>query len=175
MTTPFIGEVQIFGFNYAPYGWALCNGATLNISQYSTLYSLLGTTYGGNGTSTFQLPNLATRAPCSQGTGLGLSQRTIGESFGEAAHTLISSEMPMHNHSAQAFAGAYTRSPQPAANAALTGSSAFAVYNNNQQPNTALLPAALATYGGSQPHENRQPFLAVNFCIALDGAYPAFS
>lgn len=176
MTTPYIGEVQIFGFNYAPYGWALCNGATLNISQYSTLYSLLGTAYGGNGTSTFQLPNLTTRAPCSQGTGLGLSQHVIGESFGEAAHTLVSNEMPVHNHSAQGFGGGGgTHAAQPTANAALTGSSIFEVYNNNQQPNTTLLPTTLATYGGSQPHENRQPYLAVNFCIALSGVYPSFS
>lgn len=174
MTTPFIGEVQIFGFNYAPYGWALCNGATVSISQYSTLYSLLGTAYGGNGTTTFQLPNLTTRAPCSQGTGLGLSQRVIGESFGEAAHTLISNEMPLHNHSAQGFGGSGSRSAQPAANAALTLSGIVEVYNNNQQPNTTLLPTSLSTYGGNQPHENRQPFLAVNFCIALDGVYPSF-
>ncbi|MBE1162469.1 phage tail protein [Dyella acidiphila] len=175
MTTPFLGEVQIFGFNFAPVGWALCNGATVSISQYSTLYSLLGTAYGGNGTSTFQLPNLTTRAPCSQGTGLGLTQRVIGEAFGEAAHTLISNEMPMHNHSAQGFGGTGTRSPQPATNAALTSSSVFEDYNNNQAANTTLLPATLATSGGNQPHENRQPYLALNFCIALSGAYPSFS
>lgn len=175
MTTPYIGEVQIFGFNFAPYGWALCNGATLSVSQYSTLYALLGTAYGGNGTSTFQLPNLTTRAPCSQGTGLGLSQRVIGEAFGEAAHTLISNEMPMHMHTAQGFGGSGTRSPQPAANAALTSSGFIEDYNNQQPPNTTLLPTTVSTYGGSQPHENRQPFLAVNFCIALAGAYPQFS
>ncbi|HTV84665.1 MAG TPA: tail fiber protein [Dyella sp.] len=175
MTTPFLGEVQIFGFNFAPYGWALCNGATLSISQYATLYSLLGTNYGGNGTTTFQLPNLTTRAPCSQGTGPGLSQRTIGEAFGEPAHTLISNEMPQHIHSAQGFGGAGTRSPQPAPNAALTSSGVFEVYNNNQAQNTTLLPTTLGTYGGSQPHENRQPFLALNFCIALSGVYPSFS
>ena len=175
MTTPYLGEVQIFGFNFAPYGWALCNGATLNISQYSALYSLLGTAYGGNGTSTFQLPNLTTRVPCSQGTGPGLSQRVIGEAFGEAAHTLISNEMPVHTHSALGFGGAGTRSPQPAANAAFTSSGLFEDYNNNQQPNTTLLPTTLSTYGGSQPHENCQLFLAVNFCIALSGAFPQFS
>ena len=175
MTTPYLGEVQIFGFNFAPYGWALCNGATLNISQYSALFSLLGTNYGGNGSSTFQLPNLTTRAPCSQGTGLGLTPRQIGESFGESAHTLISTEMPMHVHSAQAFGGTGTRSPQPAANASFTSSGLFEVYNNNQQSNTTLLPTTVATSGGSQPHENRQPYLAVNFCIALSGAFPSFS
>jgi microcystin-dependent protein len=175
MTTPFLGEVQIFGFNFAPYGWALCNGATLNISQYSTLYSLLGTNYGGNGQTTFQLPNLTTRSPCSQGTGLGLSQRVIGQAFGEPGHTLINGEMPMHTHSAQAFGGSGTRSPQPAANAALTGTGVFEEYNNSQPANTTLLPTTISTYGGSQPHENRQPYLAVNFCIALSGAYPQFS
>lgn len=175
MSTPFLGEVQIFGFNFAPYGWALCNGATLNISQYSALFSLLGTAYGGNGTNTFQLPNLTTRAPCSQGTGLGLSPRVIGQAFGEAAHSLSSNEMPMHIHSAQGFGGTGTRSPQPATNAALTSSGLFADYNNNQQPNTTLLPTTLSTYGGNQPHENRQPFLAVNFCIALSGTFPQFS
>lgn len=175
MTTPYLGEVQIFGFNFAPVGWALCNGATVSISQYSTLYSLLGTVYGGNGTTTFQLPNLATRAPCNQGTGLGLSQRVIGQAFGEAAHTVISNEMPMHIHTAQAFGGSGTRSPQPAANAALTGTGTFEDYNNNQPANTTLLPTTLSTYGGNQPHENRQPYLALNFCIALSGAYPSFS
>lgn len=175
MTTPYLGEVQIFGFNFAPYGWALCNGATLSISQYATLYALLGTAYGGNGTSTFQLPNLTARAPCSQGTGPGLTQRVIGQSFGESAHTLISNEMPMHNHTAQGCGGAGTRSPQPAANAALTSSGVFEEYNKDQQSNTTLLPSTLSIYGGSQPHENRQPFLAVNFCIALAGVYPQFS
>jgi microcystin-dependent protein len=175
MTTPFLGEVQIFGFSFAPYGWALCNGATLSVSQYSTLYALLGTTYGGNGTSNFQLPNLTTRAPCNQGTGPGLTQRTIGDAFGEPAHTLLSGEMPRHAHTAQAFGGTGTRSPQPAANAALTSSGVFEVYNNNQQQNTALLPATLSNYGGNQPHENRQPLLALNFCIALEGAFPSFS
>lgn len=177
MTTPYLGEVQIFGFNYAPYNWALCNGATLAISQYSTLYALLGTAYGGNGTSTFQLPNLTTRAPCSQGMGPGLSQRVMGQAFGEAAHTLISNEMPKHSHVPQAFGGTGTRSPQPAANAALTSSGVFEDYNNTQPPttNTTLLPTTVGIYGGSQPHENRQPFLAVNFCIALQGVYPNFS
>src|SRR5579859_6730154 len=100
MTEPFLGEVQIFGFNFAPYGWALCNGATLQISQSATLFSLIGTQYGGNGTSNFQLPNLTNRSPCSQGQGLGLTARVIGETFGEDSVTLIQSEMPLHIHTA---------------------------------------------------------------------------
>lgn len=174
MTTPFLGEVQIFGFNFAPAGWALCNGATVSISQYSALYALIGTSYGGNGTTSFSLPNLTNRAPCSQGTGPGLTPRTLGETFGESSHTLIANEMPAHSHSAQAFAGTGTRSPQPAANAALTSTGIFEEYNNNQVKNTMLLPTTLSNYGGSQPHENRQPFLALNFCIALQGVYPQF-
>jgi len=175
MTTPYIGEVQIFGFNFAPYGWALCNGTVANIQQYSTLYALIGTAYGGNGTTTFQLPNLVARAPCSQGTGLGLPERDIGEFFGEATHTLVPGEMPMHNHPAQGFSGAGTRSAQPAANAMLTTSGIFETYNKSQPANTTLAPTALGVDGGGQPHENRQPFLAVNFCIALEGVYPQFS
>jgi len=174
MTTPFVGEVQLFGFNFAPVDWALCNGATLAIAQNSVLYSLIGTYYGGNGQTTFQLPNLMARAACSQGTGPGLSQRTIGQSFGEFSHTLTSNEMPAHTHQAQGFAGTGKRSPAPAANAALTGTGIFEGYINNQAPNTQLAQGTVGPFGGDQPHENQQPYLAANFCIALSGEFPSF-
>lgn len=177
MTTPYIGEIQVFGFNFAPLGWAQCNGATLPLSQYSTLFSLIGTYYGGNGQTTFQLPNLTSRAACSQGQGLGLSQRTLGETFGEAAVSLITTEIPQHNHTFTVY-GQRTpasRTNVPKAGNGLTTPDLVGPFIANTVPNTTFAPNMLATSGNSQPHENRQPFLALNFCIALQGAYPSFS
>jgi microcystin-dependent protein len=177
MTEPFLGEVQIFGFNFPPYQWALCNGSTLSIQQNTALFSLIGTQYGGNGTSSFQLPNLAARAACSQGTGLGLTPRTMGETFGEASYTLNITEMPQHSHVLNAFVGGADL-PAPAAGSALSQSRSVTAYLGGAtppQPNTTLLPTVIGTAGGSQPHENRQPLLALNFCISMGGVFPAFN
>lgn len=176
MTSPYLGEVQIFGFNFAPRQWVLCNGATLSITQNTALFSLIGTTYGGNGTSTFQVPNLVNRAPCSQGQGPSLTNRVIGETFGEESVTLNPSEMPMHTHQARSFSGTgAAKGSSPGANASLSFGTTYEIYLPNPTPNTTLAPTSVTMIGGNLPHENRQPFLAVTFAMALAGNFPAFN
>lgn len=176
MTTPYVGEIQLFGFDFAPIGWAYCNGATLTIQQNSTLFALLGTTYGGNGTSNFQLPNLAGRAPCNQGQGVGLTQRTIGETFGENSVTLLASQIPAHTHALTLFQqnDAGKRSGTPASGNALSAPLKASPFATGGKADTPFAANSIGPAGGNQPHENRQPYLAVNFCIALQGAYPQF-
>ncbi len=177
MTTPFVGEIQIFGFNFAPVGWAQCNGALLPIAQNTALFSLLGTNYGGDGRTTFQLPNFAGRAACSQGQGAGLTQRAIGEPFGTEQVTLISGQIPMHTHGLNIYHQPNTalQADVPANGYGLTGPAATEPFvPNNPTPNTTLAGAVIGVTGGNLPHENRQPLLPLNFCIALQGAFPAF-
>lgn len=176
MTTPFLGEIQIFGFNFAPVGWAQCNGATLPIQQYTALFSLLGTNYGGNGTTTFQLPNFAGRAACSQGQSPGLTQRTIGEVFGADQVTLGIGEMPGHSHSVNVYhqPNAALQSNAPDNGYGLIGPANSLPFVPTPTANVTFAPTVIGTAGGSQPHENRQPLLPLNFCIALQGAFPAF-
>jgi microcystin-dependent protein len=177
MTQPYLGEIQIFGFNFAPRQWALCNGTTLAVSQNTALFSLLGTNYGGNGTSTFQLPNLTNRSPCSQGQGPGLTSRVIGETFGEDSVTLTQAEMPAHIHTA------VLHRTTVATNKAATPAAGYGLYVPadktsavpNGTPNTTFAPNMIGTTGGNQPHDNHQPYLALNFCIALYGNFPAFN
>jgi microcystin-dependent protein len=165
MTEPFIGEIQIFGFQFAPRGWALCNGQLLPINQNQALFSLLGTTYGGDGRTTFALPDLQGRVPLGVGAGY-----TQGERAGEESHTLITSEMPAHTHMPLAsLAAASTPSPADAT-WANTGAANYASSPNTQMAGNAVVPV-----GGSQPHENRSPYLTVNFCIALVGIFPSRS
>jgi len=175
MTEPFIGEIQLFGFNFAPRGWALCNGATLPIQQYTALFSLLGTQYGGNGQTTFQLPNLVSRSACNQGQAPGLSQRTIGETFGEQTVQLQTTEMPMHQHGITLYAqgDASKRAGSPVAGNAVSNPGASAPFVASG-PAATFAPNVIGVSGSSLPHENRQPFLAVNFCIALEGVFPSF-
>ena len=169
MADPFVAEIRIVPFNFAPRGWAFCDGQLLPISQNTALFSLLGTTYGGNGQSTFGLPNLQGRSPMHWGQGPGLSQRVIGEAGGQASVMLSSSEMPNHSHGLMAAAGnASTGTPSPTA--ALATASA-AVYGPPSDP-VAMSGSAVAAAGGAAPHENRQPFLTLNFVIALQGVYP---
>lgn len=179
MTEPFIGEIQIFGFNFNPRGWAFCNGATLPISQNTALFSLLGTSYGGNGQTTFQLPNFAGRAGCTQGQSPGLSPRSLGETFGVNTVTLTNNEIPLHNHGVVIYSqrDATRRAGTPSPNNALSVSSEAAAtsFLPGGSPNTSfganmIQPSA----GGGLPHENQQPYLGVNFCIALQGIYPSF-
>jgi microcystin-dependent protein len=179
MSDSFVGEIQVFGFSFAPIDWAQCNGATLPISQYSALYSLIGPAYGGNGTTTFQLPNLINNAACSQGQGPGLSLRNVGQAFGTAQVTLASSQTPIHNHTFVLFNQPDTtqRSNKPTTGSALAEPlqlqpfpRAGATANVTFAPNMALssgMPSPL-------PHENRQPSLAINYCICLVGQFPPF-
>jgi microcystin-dependent protein len=177
MTSPFLGEIQIFGFNFAPIQWAAASGATVSISQFSGLFSLLGTQYGGNGTTNFQLPNLVGRAACNQGGGSGITQRVIGETFGEFNVGLTTQTIPAHSHTMilNAPPSGATSTPGPVAGAALArfGGTAALVANNPPAP-VSLNPAAVNTTGGNVAHPNQQPFLALNFCIALSGVYPSF-
>ncbi|HCH0556886.1 TPA: phage tail protein [Pseudomonas aeruginosa] len=178
MTEPYVGEIQLFGFDYNPYGWALCNGATLPITQNTVLYSLLGVAYGGNGSSTFQLPNFAARSACQQGAGPGLTPHTLGSNFGSASVSLQSTQIPMHQHGINAFsqADATKKTGTPASGVALSSLNV-----NTERPFLAVAPdrqfspTMLVPTGTGQAHENRQPYLAVNFCIALQGDYPVFN
>jgi len=167
----FISEIRIFGFNFPPKGWAACNGQTMAISQNQALFSLLGTTYGGNGVTTFALPNLQGRIPVHQGQGLGLSSYQLGSVGGEQAHTLTLGETPAvpHSHTLQAVSEAAT------ANTA-TSSTYLAAQAATYGPPTNLVSMAaseIGSSGGGQPHPNMQPYLVLNFCICLQGLFPS--
>jgi microcystin-dependent protein len=175
MTSPFLGEVQIFGFGYAPYQWSICNGALVGVRQNSALFALLGVNYGGDGTQTFGLPNLFEQAACSQGQGPGLSRRVVGEPFGLASVSLNSSEMPAHNHTTGPFAGrGSTKTPGPTTGAFLSTGTSKTFFAPPVSPNAVMAPGEIGISGSSQPHENRQPFLALNYSIALAGDFPSF-
>ncbi|MDR6674713.1 tail fiber protein [Xanthomonas sp. 1678] len=177
MTEPYLGEIQLFGFDFNPVGWALCNGAMLPVQQNSALFSLLGTAYGGNGSNTFQLPNFCGRASCEQGQGPGLTSRQRGDTFGAAGVSLQTTQIPPHQHAATMFAqpDRTKKSGTPTAGAALSalGSSTARPFVT-AAPNAQFAPTALQPTGTGAAHQNQQPYLAVNFCIALSGTYPAF-
>jgi microcystin-dependent protein len=168
---PFVAEIRIFGFNFAPRGWATCDGQLLPISQNTALFSLLGTTYGGDGKTTFALPQLGRSAPMHPGQGPGLSERFLGEVGGTETVTLIQSEMPVHSHALKA-------SPDPGDNTvpgqptSLAGSIGGNVYGNTSSGQT-MAPEALTPLVAGGPHNNMQPYLALNLCIALQGVFPA--
>jgi microcystin-dependent protein len=170
MSEPFIGEVRAFGFNFAPRGWALCQGAVLPLAQNTALFALLGTTYGGDGRSTFALPDLRGRMAMGFGQGPGLSRRELGETPGAPTHTLTTAEVPAHGHSLNAVASATTGTPGPTVALANTANGAPAY--RTPGATVALSAASLNAVGGAQPHENRQPYLGLNFCIALQGIFP---
>jgi microcystin-dependent protein len=161
MGTPFLGELKLMSFNFAPKGWALCNGQFMPINQNQALFSLLGTMYGGNGQTTFALPELRGRVPMHLGNGF-----TQGESGGQEAHTVTSSEMPAHNHLVNASnTGGNSSNPTMLAQA----SEAY----NAPVSLTPLPPGTVTNVGGGQAHENRQPFLTLSWCIALIGIFPS--
>ena len=164
MSTPFLGEIKIVSFNFAPKGWALCNGQLLPINQNQALFSLLGTTYGGNGQTTFALPNLQGRTPLHVGAGF-----ILGQSSGEEVHTLISSEMPAHTHAA--VASSNTADQTSPANNYWAVSGSYTAYAGS--PNETMAPQAVGPAGGSQPHANLSPYLVLNFVIALQGIFPS--
>ena len=167
MSTPFLAEIKMFAGNFAPLGWALCDGSLLSIAEYDALYALMGTTYGGDGITTFGLPDLRGRTPIHQGRGIGLSDRTLGEKGGTEAVTLLSTQMPSHRHDALHAATATSSSPSGTRWAA----EASAGYSD-AAPNAVLATGALAPAGGGQPHENMPPFVTVNFIIFLFGIFP---
>jgi len=169
MADQFLGEIRTFPFNFAPTGWAVCAGQVLPISQNTALFSLLGTMYGGNGTSTFALPDLRGRVPMMHGQGPGLSPHDQGETGGEESVTLLQSEIPAHTHGLAAHANDPGDVAIPNANAT------FAAATGAYQPsaNVTLDPSALAPTGGTQPHNNLMPYLTLQYCIALQGIYPS--
>jgi microcystin-dependent protein len=168
MSNPFVAEIRIFPFNFPPKGWAFCNGQLLPISQNTALFSLLGTFYGGDGKSTFALPNLQGMAPIFWGQGPGLSQYDLGQSGGTEAVTLLDTEMPAHPHSLRAVEddGSFLT----AANMLLAAGNQM--YVSPAATDATLAFQALAPAGGSQPHNNMMPYLTLNFCIALQGIFP---
>jgi microcystin-dependent protein len=178
MTDQFVGEIRIFGFNFAPTGWATCDGQTLAISQNTALFSLIGTYYGGNGTSTFQLPNFQGNTGVNQGTGPGLSPYVIGEQTGTTTVTLLQVNLPIHNHTINTQdAGFSTQGLHaPTSTAYLGGSEPDRLYNTQTTPpQTTFNAAAISPAGAASPvpHENMQPYLVLLFCIALQGVYPS--
>lgn len=170
MADPFVAEIRIFPFNFAPKGWAWCDGQLMPLSQNTALFSLLGTTYGGNGKSNFALPDLQGRAPMHPGQGPGLSLHDLGETGGSETVTLLESEIPSHSHSLRVSQGdAIEISPNGQLFATGTGGiGAYATLS----PLTQLSPNAIAPAGGDQPHNNMQPYLTFYFCIALQGVFP---
>ena len=163
MAEPFLAEIRLFSVNFAPKGWAMCNGQLLPINQNQALFSLLGTTYGGNGQTNFALPDLRGRVAMHEGAGF-----TLGQAGGEVAHTLTQSEMPQHVHFLQ---GANKNGDLPVPTGNLLGN----VNNLYRAPTnlTTLLSGTVTNVGGSQPHQNMSPYLAINFCIALQGIFPS--
>ena len=174
MSNFYLGEIRMFGGNFAPAGWAICNGALLSISQNTALFSLLGTTYGGNGTTTFALPNMQGNAPVCPGTGAGLSTYNLGQIGGLTTHALTTSEMPAHTHVLNANTqngdastpGGYLYGKAP---------SRALQYYGPSNATAAMAGGVVGTGGGSQPHGNQQPFQVVTFIIATQGIYPSRS
>jgi len=176
MSDPFIGEIRAFGFHFAPINWAFCNGQVMSISQNAALFSILGTTFGGDGVNTFNLPNLQERAPMHWGNGAGLTPHVLGETTGASTETLTINEMPAHSHSVQTTAGGTLSqeqtSPGAAAFLGISGAGGKAYNNTAVAFDAPFSPKAVGNNGGSQPHQNLQPLLAHNFCIAVNGIYP---
>lgn len=186
MSQPFVGQLGVFGFNFPPKNWALCAGQQMSIAQNQALFALLGTTYGGNGVTTFGLPDLRGRVAVGTGPSLsGGGTYTLGQIGGEPSHTLITNEIPQHTHFLQANSttDASANASAGAANTVLGKSQQKAPQGGTSQPLypytspsanlTPLAPNALANAGGSQPHENRQPYMGTNICIALFGIFPS--
>jgi microcystin-dependent protein len=163
MSTPFLGEIRIISFNYAPKGWAFCNGQLLPINQNQALFALLGTTYGGNGQTTFALPNLRDRVPLHAGNG-----HVLGEAGGEEAHTLTQNELAAHTHLPQAAPGPANQG-QAINNTWTTQAGAY----TTAAPDVTMHPSTITFTGGSQPHSNLQPSLVLNYIIALQGIFPS--
>jgi microcystin-dependent protein len=167
MSEPFISEIRMFGGTFAPVGWLMCNGQILPISDYTALYNLIGTTYGGDGQTTFGLPDLRGRMPIHQGPG-----NQVGESGGTETVTLVSAQMPAHSHTVGASSVAGTQD-SPANGVWANSGTDLSLYNATVGP-LSMAPAAITIAGGSQPHDNMMPFTTLSFIIATDGIYPSF-
>lgn len=180
MSDPFLGEIRAFGFNFAPRGWMFCAGQILPIQRYTALFSLLGTNYGGNGTTNFGLPDFSGRTLIGQGAGQGVSPYVVGEIVGAPAITLTTDQLPSHNHSAtgQLVAGNASSHHVPVNGDFLTryatGSGPGSAYNNPPLGNAVLMsPQMVQPAGGNIPHPNEQPYLTLNLCIAFEGIFPS--
>jgi microcystin-dependent protein len=180
MSQPYVGQILMFGGNFPPSGWAFCQGQTVPISENDTLFNLIGTTYGGDGQSTFKLPDLQGRLPIHMGQGSGLSNYTIGQSSGVETVTLNNLQTPQHNHFVQVNTGNSSNSQSSPGSSTILADAqvggteipkAWAPYDSANQ--TTLKAGTLSLTGGSQPHENLQPLLAISFCISLFGVYPS--
>ncbi|MEI6409101.1 MAG: tail fiber protein [Bacteroidota bacterium] len=171
MSDPFVAEIRIFPFNFAPRFWAFCDGQILALSQNTALFSLLGTFYGGNGQTNFALPNLQGKAALHPGQGPGLSQRNLGEVGGSTTVTLLQSQIPNHTHTLKSIGTEIGDTNIPTDNG-LARSSGGSFYNTSVASPVAMNASALAVAGSDQPHNNMQPYLTLNFCIALAGVYP---
>ena len=171
MSDQFLAEIRIFGCNFAPTGWAFCNGQILPISQNTALFSLCGTNYGGNGTSNFGLPNLQGMAAMDAGSGPGLSPRVVGETSGATTVTLQATEMPAHTHTMQGVGGIANRQA-PANTDSNSATIAAQPLYSATAGNTPMALGMLSTVGNSQPHNNMQPYQVLNYCIALQGIFP---
>jgi microcystin-dependent protein len=179
MANPYIGEIRCFGFNFAPVGWAFCNGQLLSIAQNEALFAIIGTTYGGDGQTTFGLPNLQGQIPMHWGNGPGGFNTSIGQVQGTTSVTLTTNQIPAHTHSVTAMevpsGGVPERTAVPNSNTYFGPTQPpNAAYNLTPPSVTAAFSSkAIATQGGSQPHDNMQPYLVLNFCIALEGIFPS--
>ncbi|MFW6077992.1 MAG: phage tail protein [Gemmatimonadota bacterium] len=172
MAEPFIGEIRAWGCTFAPRDWAACDGQLLPISQHTALFSIIGSQFGGDGRTTFALPNLGGRVPLGPGSGPGLTPRHVGEAGGEAAVTLTGDELPTHSHGMRAVSSR-AGSPTPSETSVLAASSRDPLYGSSA-PATALAGSTVSTEsGGGGAHDNMMPFQALNFCIALTGVFPA--
>jgi microcystin-dependent protein len=167
---PYLGEIRIFAFQFAPKGWAACNGQLLAISSNTALFSLIGTFYGGNGTTTFALPNLQSQIPIHQGQGVGLSPYNIGQQGGTETVTLTTHQMPQHNHMANVVSGPQATAPRPS-NAHPGNATSGSVYST-ANPDSTFNTNFLQMQGNNQPHPNIQPYLTLNFCMATQGIFP---
>lgn len=166
---PYVGEIRLFSGTYAPQGWLFCEGQTLQVNEHTILFAVIGNTYGGDGDTTFKLPDLRGRAPVHQGQGPGLTPRAIGSVDGAADVTLTEAQMPVHTHVAQSFDTSNV--PNPIGNVwGTVGSKSAKIYSSKRD--TPMNPAVIAVAGGNQPHNNMQPFLGLNFIIALEGVFP---
>ena len=170
MAQPYVGEIRMFGGNFAPAGWHFCDGSPLAISEFDTLFNLIGTTYGGDGQSTFNVPDLNGRVPVHQGTGSGLSQRTIGEAAGVESVTLTTQQLAGHSHTLQASKN-IGNSSNPGGQVLATGTNVLLF--RQISPNVPMAANIIGPAGGSQPHDNMMPYLAISFIISLFGIFPS--